>query len=268
MSQTANKEWNAEVYHRVSTPQQSWGKQVLARLPLRGDEMVLDAGCGSGILTADLLERLPNGNAIALDYSANMLEQAKAFLEPRFSGRVTYIEADLGRLDPAEAPGPVDAIFSTATFHWVLDHDRLFATLAALLKPGGRLVAQCGGGPNIKRPLDRAKALMTQEPFAPFFSGWTIPIYFAGAEITASRLNASGFTNIKTEIVEAPTNLGTAHAYREFLTNVVFHFFLDQLPNPDLRADFIDRLVDAGAGDDPPFSIDYWRLNIDATKQA
>lgn len=267
MSGTINKEWNAEVYHRVSTPQQSWGKQVLARLPLRGDETVIDAGCGSGILTGELLERLPNGQVIALDRSANMLVQARAHLEPAFGDRVTYIEADLGALEPSTLPGPVDAIFSTATFHWVLDHDRLFVTLSALLKPGGRLIAQCGGGANIKRPLDRAKQLMAQEPFAPYFAGYVIPMYFADAEITATRLAHSGFTEIETNLVEMPTLFEDAPAYREFLTNVIFHHFLERLPDAAMRSDFIERLVAAGAQDNPPFSIDYWRLNISATRR-
>lgn len=267
MSGTTSKEWNAEVYHRVSTPQQSWGKQVLARLPLRGDETVIDAGCGSGILTGELLERLPNGHVIALDRSANMLVQARAHLEPTYGDRVTYIEADLGALDLAGIPHPVDAVFSTATFHWVLDHDRLFASLSALLKPGGRLIAQCGGGANIKRPLDRAKALMAQEPYAPFFATYVIPMYFADAEITAQRLETSGFTEIDTHLIEMPTLFDDAPAYREFLTNVIFHHFLEQLPDAAMRSAFIEQLVEAGAQDNPPFSIDYWRLNISATKR-
>jgi trans-aconitate 2-methyltransferase len=266
MTTGEGKEWNAEVYHRISRPQQTWGAQVLERLPLRGDETVLDAGCGSGILTGELLERLPNGRVIALDRSENMLAQAREHLEPRFPGQVTYIAADLGRLDEAEIPEPVDAIFSTETFHWVHDHDRLFRGLSALLKPGGRLIAQCGGGPNIGRILDRAKALMRQEPFAPHFATYVIPMHFAGPETTAERLSRAGFTNIRTWLTEAPTVLDDESTYREFLTNVIFHHFLEQLPDVALRREFIERLVVAARSDDPPYSLDYWRLNIKAQK--
>ena len=261
------KEWNAEVYHRISRPQQTWGAKVLTRLELRGDETVIDAGCGSGRLTAELLERLPGGRVIALDRSENMLAEARDYLEPTYPGQVTYIQADLGALDPAAIPGPADAIFSTATFHWVHDHDRLFAELAALLKPGGRLVAQCGGGANIATLLNRAKALMAQEPWASYFTRFVIPMYFADPEITAKRLERAGFTEVETWLEETPTVFESETVYREFLTNVIFHHFLEVIPDQKLRASFIEKLVEQGRGDNPPFLIDYWRLNIQAVRR-
>lgn len=260
------KEWNAAVYHRISRPQQAWGATVLERLPLRGDETVIDAGCGSGQLTAGLLERLPRGHVIALDRSRNMLDEARAYLESRFGDRVTYIQADLGALEPAAIPIQADAIFSTATFHWVHDHDRLFASLAACLKPGGRLVAQCGGGENIATILGRAHARMTEEPFAPYFAGFRVPTYFATVEETEERLRASGFTGIQVWLNEQPTVLEDEPTYREFLTNVIFHPYLGWLPDPALKAAFIEGLVAQGREDSPPFLLDYWRLNIIARR--
>src|SRR5437588_4192796 len=112
-------EWDAGAYHRLSNPQVKWGERVLECLPLRGDETVLDAGCGTGRLTAELLERLPRGRVIAMDRSANMVRAARDYLGSRFGDRVTVVEADLAALDMDQA---VDAIFSTSTFHWVKDH--------------------------------------------------------------------------------------------------------------------------------------------------
>src|SRR5438477_4525677 len=89
------KEWNATLYHQISTPQVSWGKKVLARVSLRGDERLLDAGCGTGRLTSDLLEALPNGHVVALDVSQNMLDEAHAYLEPDFIGCVEFVRCDL-----------------------------------------------------------------------------------------------------------------------------------------------------------------------------
>jgi trans-aconitate methyltransferase len=261
-----NKEWNAEAYHRVSTPQQAFGAKVLSRLELRGDETVVDAGCGTGRLTAELLERLPRGRVIALDYSANMLEQARAYLDPRFPGQVTYLEADLGNLDRSLVAHPVDLVFSTATFHWVLDHDRLFAGLASLLKLGGRLVAQCGGGPNLATIRTRGHALALSEPYATYFTDFQFPVFYADAESTAARLVNSGFTGIRTWLEEAPTTLLNAATYREFLASVTFHTYVDRLPAGDLREQFLDTLVEYGAGDDPPFLLDYWRLNMEVTR--
>ena len=126
-------EWEAGTYHRVSTPQVNWGRTVLARLPLTGTETVVDAGCGTGRLTAELLERVPNGHVIAVDRSANMLAEAEAHLAPRFGDRVSFHLADVQDLS---LPEPVDAIFSTATFHWVPDHPRLFRALYCLPEAG------------------------------------------------------------------------------------------------------------------------------------
>src|SRR5438045_5843592 len=133
-------DWNANAYDRVADPQARWGATVLERLPLDGDERVLDAGCGTGRVTALLLERLPRGRVVALDGSPSMIEEARR----RFAGdaRVELVTADLAR--PLPLAAAVDAVLSTATFHWIADHGALFRNLAAVLRPGGRLCAQCG----------------------------------------------------------------------------------------------------------------------------
>ena len=140
-----SRDWDAATYDRVSTPQVEWAERVLDRLPLRGDETVLDAGCGSGRVTRMLLDRLPRGHVVAVDSTASMVEHAKAALDPE---RATVFQADLTELELDE---PVDAVFSNAVFHWIRDHDLLFERLHAALRPGGRLVAQCGGQGNVER---------------------------------------------------------------------------------------------------------------------
>src|SRR5215212_8517559 len=149
-------DWNASRYDKVADPQTRWGAEVLERLPLEGDETVLDAGCGTGRVTELLLARLPRGRVVALDASAAMLEQARGRLA-RFGDQVSYVHADLGQPLPLEEP--VDAILSTATFHWVADHDALFANLAPAVRHGGWLVAQCGGFGNIARFLEIAASV-------------------------------------------------------------------------------------------------------------
>ncbi|HEU4571151.1 MAG TPA: methyltransferase domain-containing protein, partial [Candidatus Limnocylindrales bacterium] len=143
MAGRGTRDWDATTYDRVSTPQQDWARPVVERLPLRGDETVLDAGCGTGRVTAMLLERLPAGRVIAVDGSAAMVAEARAFLDPE---RTVVIHSDLVDLELDEQ---VDAVFSNAVFHWIADHERLFATLHAALAPGGRLEAQCGGAGNV-----------------------------------------------------------------------------------------------------------------------
>jgi len=242
-------DWNATSYDKVADPQTRWGAEVLERLPLEGDETVLDAGCGTGRVTELLLARLPRGRVVALDFSGAMLEQARARLAP-FGDRVSYVQADLGR--PLPLAAPVDAVLSTATFHWVMDHDALFANLSAVLRPGGWLVAQCGGFGNI------ARLLRTAVEVRPDFSRQH---NFQTAEATAARLDASGFSSIRTWLSDAPTPFDTAAAFEAFLATVCLRTFLDELPVAE-REPFV-RAVAARL---PEPVLDYVRLNITARK--
>ena len=256
-------EWDAASYHRLSAPQFSWGVRVLERLHLKGDETVMDAGCGSGRLTALLLERLPRGHVVAVDLSQNMLTEARAHLSQRFGGRVSFVRADLASL-PFD--GAVDGVFSTAAFHWVPDHPRLFRSLYECLSPGGWLVAQCGGGPNIARLMRRASVLTASEPYAAYFSGWKDTKVFADEATTAERLRAAGFVEVETGLEPAPTILSGADEFREFLTTVNMHAHLARLPEGSLRRRFVEELTEQAATDDPPYALDYCRLNMRALR--
>jgi len=256
-------EWNAAAYHKVSGPQTSWGQKVLARLSVNGDERAIDAGCGSGRLTGELMERLPRGRLIAIDRSWNMLMTARANLRPAFGPRVGFVQVALPDL-PFE--NWADLVFSTATFHWIKDHQALFNNILTTLRPGGRLMAQCGGGPNLVRAHSLAEQLMHAEPFAPYFTDWPGPWEFANAETTAERLQRAGFEGIDTSLEEAPTTLATEADYREFVTTVIYHPHLERLPDPSLKQAFIDRVTELSAREDPPFTLDYWRLNISARR--
>jgi trans-aconitate 2-methyltransferase len=242
-------DWNAPKYDRVADPQTRWGAEVLERLALRGDETVLDAGCGTGRVTELLLARLPRGRVVALDFSAGMLGQARERLAP-FGDRVTYVEADLGR--PLPIPARVDAVLSTATFHWVPDHDALFENIAAVMKPGGRLVAQCGGFGNIARFLRVAREV---------HPGFRRVHNFQTAEATAARLKASGFDEVSTWLSEAPTRFEPGAAFEAFIETVCLRTFLDELPTEER-----EPFVKAVAARMPEPVLDYVRLNITARR--
>jgi trans-aconitate 2-methyltransferase len=259
------REWNATSYHLVANPHVDWGKTVLERLPLRGDETVIDAGCGTGRLTELLLERLPDGHVIAIDQSANMLERAEAHLRPRFGDHVSFARHDLADMPYART---ADAVFSTATFHWLPDHDRLFATLFRALKPGGWLIAQCGGAGNIQHINDRAMEILRQPPFAGHIGSWIGPWTFADAPETEQRLANAGFTDIAANVIDAPVVLADEAAYREFLHTVVLGSHLERIPDPALQRDFIDRMVAGGATDEPQWSLAYTRLNLQGRRPA
>jgi trans-aconitate methyltransferase len=258
-------EWNASVYHQVSGPQTSWGQKVLARVALHGDERVIDAGCGSGRLTGALLDRLPHGRCVAIDRSWNMLMAARANLRPTYGSRVGFVQVSLPDLPFS---GWADLVFSTATFHWVRDHDALFRSIHRALRPAGRLEAQCGGGPNLARAHALAQQVMEGPAFAPAFAGWEGPWEFASAETTSERLSAAGFTEIETSLEAAPTTLATDADYREFVSTVIYHAHLARLPDTAGQQAFIDEVTALSARENPPFTLDYWRLNIKARRPA
>ncbi len=257
------REWTAETYHRISDPMLAFAGPVLTRLPLDGDETVVDVGCGTGRVTELLLERLPTGRVLCVDLSSNMLVLARRYLKGRFERQVGFALADATALPVAAR---ADAIFSTATFHWILDHPALFRSLYAALRPGGHLVAQCGGGPNIRRLRDRCDALMRMRPFAPYFADWREPWEFAGAEATVQRLRGAGFVDARASVESSPVFQPSAAAYAEFVTNVICRPHLAYLPEEQLRAAFIARLTEQAATDDPRYELDYWRLNMEARK--
>jgi trans-aconitate methyltransferase len=246
----------------LSDPLFQWGLKVLERLELRGDETVLDAGCGTGRVTAELLRRLPNGRVIASDVSENMLASARETLAP-FDDRVTFLQADMADL-PLESE--LDVVFSTAAFHWVQDHDALFRSLHRALKPKGKIVAQCGGGPNIEILRARAARLLDERPeFAACFRDFQEPWYYASPEQTTGRLKRIGFVDAEAWLQSAPTTIPDPKRYREFLRTVILRAHVSKLP-PDGQDYLLDRMTELAAHDDPPFTIDYWRLNIQATK--
>ncbi len=246
------REWDGASYDRISQTMEALGLEVLQRLELTGGEVVLDAGCGSGRITRALLEQLPHGRVIAVDESPSMIEAARRRLGPAVDLRV----ADLLELE-LELEEPVDAIFSTATFHWISDHGRLFRRLRAALHPGGRLVAQCGGEGNIDVLRAEASAVLAREPYAQHFTDWRAPWNYAGPEQTRERLLAAGFTAAECWLTDAPRE--PEHP-REFLATIVLGPHVQQLPE-QLRERFMDDVLEA-LGE--PVVVDYVRLNIDA----
>ncbi len=257
-------EWNASVYHQISNPHITWGRTVLGGLELRGNETAVDAGCGSGRLTTELLELLPDGRVIAIDRSANMVEQARENLA-QFGDRVSVIQADVSNLSPEVVGETVDLVFSTATFHWIPNHQQLFRGIYSILKPGGRISAQCGGGPNLDQLLARTRELMRSPEYAEWFGNWPGPWEFADDITTTNRMQDAGFTDITTWLYEAPTPMADAETYRGFLTNVIMGEHLARLPE-EKRAPFIDTLTEGAELEEPPFVLDYWRLNMRATR--
>jgi trans-aconitate 2-methyltransferase len=256
------REWDADEYEKLSAPQTRWGVEVLERLVVRGDEAAIDAGCGTGRVTELLLAKLPEGSVLAIDGSRAMVEAARR----RFAGepRVRVERQDLLSLDVEER---VDLIFSTATFHWIWDHDRLFENLARAIKPGGRLVAQCGGEGNISRATRATKETMEEERYLDYFVGWEDDKYYADARTTARRLEAAGFEEVETWLHEEVAAFDSADELARFLGTVVLGGHLEKLSEEE-RVPFAAGVAEKVVAVDGRPALDYVRLNMMARRSA
>jgi trans-aconitate 2-methyltransferase len=251
---TTTRDWDAGTYDAVGTGVQAFGHALLDRLVLDGDERVLDAGCGSGAVTRGLLERLPRGHVIGVDGSPAMIERAREELgeDPRLELAV----ADLTELELAE---PVDVVFSSAVFHWIADHERLFARLHAALRPGGILLAQCGGQGNIADVRRALAVVESQEPFAEHLAGWAGPWNFSPPHLACERLERTGFVDVR-----AMTHIEvvTPDDPVRFVSTMILGAHLDRLP-PALRARFAERVLEEM---ERPGEFRYVRLTLSARR--
>jgi trans-aconitate 2-methyltransferase len=243
-------DWDAKTYDRVSDPQTRWGAVVLDRLELQGHERVLDAGCGTGRVSELLVQRLPQGQLVALDADPAMIAEARQRLRA-YSDRVEFVVTNL--LDPL-AIAAVDAVFSTAAFHWIRDHERLFANLAATLRPNGQLVVQCGGAGNVASFLSVMQQLGQAS---------TAPWNFATPEETRATLERCGFTGINVWLSDEPTKFATRGDMEAFVRTSCLGPWLARLPEAEQGA-FSQHVAERL----PSLVLDYVRLNIVARRAA
>ena len=254
MSRTVD--WDAASYDRLADPQEEWGREVIERLRLAGDETVLDAGCGSGRVSRLLLERLPRGRLIGVDGSPSMIEAARRSL-----GSQNRVELRVGDLLELDLEDEVDAVFSNAAFHWIADHDALFVRLRAALRPGGRIEAQCGGEGNVAEWERAIDALSGDERFGAYLRGMPTPFHFASVGDTELRLERAG---LAVDRVWLERREVVPPDPRDYLRGVGLVHHLHRLP-----AELHEPFVDAVLGSMPrPLRLDYVRLNISAARPA
>lgn len=251
--ETKPADWDAGTYSRVSIPQRVWSAAVLDRLSLTGADTVLDAGCGSGEVTEALLNKLPDGRVIAVDGSPSMVEKARARLP---EDRVEVICRDLTELD---LDGVADHAFSNAVFHWIQDHDRLFAGLCRAIRPGGQLVAQCGGEGNVAEIVAALEVVRAEDPWREELNGFAAPWNFAGPEKTTRRLESAGFTEVECSLEERVARPKEPQAFLEASGLAPVRARL----SPELFTAFSDRMMEVMG---QPETFQYVRLNIKARR--
>ena len=251
MAGSSTRDWDASTYQRVALPHEDWARAVLDRLGLEGGETVLDAGCGSGRTTSIVIERVPDGRVIAVDGSPSMVEKVEEVLRPQD----TALVSDLTKLELDEQ---VDAVFSTAVFHWISDHEALFARMRAALRDGGRFAAQCGGEGNIDAFRKAGEEVAAREPYAPYLEGIEKLWNYAAPEETEERLRRAGFTDVRCWLEPWPV---VPPEPVVFTKTICLGAHVERLPE-GLRDKYV---ADVLATQPEPLTLEYVRLNIEAT---
>lgn len=251
-SEPPNDEWDASSYDRLPLPHERWGSGLLSKIDLDGDEHVLDAGCGTGRDTVELLKRLPRGHVTAVDASGAMLSRLRERTAGR-ADRLTVIQDDLtGSLSLHR---PADVVFSVATLHWVPDHERVFANFASAMAPGALLAFECGGEGNISRVLDAVRRATGDDSES---IGW----HFADPVETERRLLDAGFVEIDARLREDPAHLPPGEVFRDYLATVILGRHLARIP-----AEGRSAVVHAVAAEMAEPVVDYVRLEVTARRR-
>jgi len=251
--------WNAEVYERISRPMRRWAQRVIEDLELRGDEVVLDAGCGSGSVTLDLREKLPQGRIYALDSSAEMIASLSRQLAQRGIANVVPIRASLTDF---ALPEPVDRVFSNAGFHWIPDDAALFGCLHRATRPGGRLRAQCGGLGNLAEVLSSAGEVRRTARFARHLDGFADAKKYRSETGATSALAAAGWREARAHLWPEPVAFEDPCEAALYLKTIVLRDHVARLPG-DLADDYARAVVEQTLRRRGlPFTADYVRLDL------
>ena len=264
-------DWDAHDYVAHSAAQQLWARELIEKLRLRGDEAVLDIGCGDGRATAMIAERLPDGSALGVDSSPSMIAKAREQFPPPGGGRRAGPANLIFRLLDARAldlPPAFDVAFSTAALHWIPDHEAILRGVRAALLPGGRLLFQMGGRGNITEALAVMEEVMGRPRWRSYFAGFVPPHHFFGPEEYEVWLPAAGLALTRVELFPRDMPHAGRAAFVGWLRTTWFPY-IECVP-PELAAVFLDEVADAYEAAHPPdedgvYRVRLMRLEVEAT---
>jgi trans-aconitate 2-methyltransferase len=272
--------WDAREYDIVADVQERWGRKLIERNQWRGDEVVLDAGCGSGRLFPHLLEKIPRGRLYGADADGRMVQQARERAQGIASKpAVVVLQCDLSRIDlaviksaeanstngPQASVSGFDVVISNAVFHWIADKLALFSHLSALLKTEGRLTAQFGGLKNLQRARSAAyRAARETDLLAALHVASEKTIYLP-AEDTRDQLRVCGFRNVRVWEHEEQTVFPDRESFLRFCAAVIFTPLRPLVPESSWQP-FLNEFAAQIYGLFGEWKLDYVRQNIEAQK--
>ena len=264
---TAPVQWDPRDYAASSASQAQWGRELIGRVTWRGDEEVLDVGCGDGRLTAALAGRVPRGHVLGIDASAEMVAHASTAHPASDCPNLRFARMDAARL---RLPRAFDVVFSNAVLHWVPDHRAFLRGAAAALRSGGRLVVSCGGRGNADDVFGVLRAEMRAAEWRTFFRGLRKPYFFHSDQEYHAWLPEAGFRPLRIRLVPRDAVHESVEAFAGWF-RTTWMPYTHRVPEAR-RADFINGVVARFLGKFPPDSrgglrVRMVRLEIDAVRQ-
>jgi len=190
--------WNAADYSRSSPAQARWAQELIAKLRLRGNERVLDIGCGDGKVTAELARSLPGGDITGVDSSPEMIRFACDHFPRSEYRNLSFMQADARALPFSEE---FDIVFSNAALHWIPDHKPVLAGIARSLRPEGKLLIQMGCKRNAEQILGVGDIVQERPEWAKYFRGFSFTFGFFDSAEYRAWLIESGFEPLRVELI-------------------------------------------------------------------
>lgn len=258
--------WNAEDYCTSSSNQKKWALELLSKLDLKGNERVLDIGCGDGEITAAIAQRVPRGSVVGIDSSKEMIDLATRRFSSEHYPNIAFLLKDAGALDFREE---FDAVFSNACLHWVIDHQPVLVGIRRCLKPSGRVLLQMGGKGNAATVLEAIDAVLKMPRWARYFNRFAFPYAFYGPDEYRSWLAALGLQIRRAELLSKEMIHEGSDGFVAWLRTTWLPY-TERVPG-SLREEFIREIVAAHARIRPPdadgsIHLTMVRLEVEAEK--
>jgi trans-aconitate 2-methyltransferase len=253
-SVNARDTWNPTQYERFRAEREQPFHDLVALISKRPAGRVVDLGCGTGLLTAELHRDLAASATLGVDSSDAMLARART-LEVQ---GMEFIHGDISEWQPA---APFDVVFSNAALQWVGDHHALFARLTAMLVPGGEIAVQVPANfDHVSHTL--AADIAREEPFIGAMHGYTRTFSVLPPEEYAALLHDLGFAEQSVRLQVYGHLLESPDAVVEWVRGTLLTDYESRLPAA-MYQDFVARYrerLNAALGDQRPYFYPFKRI--------
>lgn len=263
MGNLMDKGFDGQKYEKYSKPQEEWGSRMMDELDLRGDECILDLGCGNGLLTEKLAKRVPGGRVIGVDSSSSMLEQAN-------SHKADNVEFRLLDMEDMIIDEKFDVVFSNAALHWVKDHSHVLQIMHDSLKSNGIMRVQFAGKGNCIHIAGVMMEAICSHEFESEFRYFEWPWYMPDKAKYEQSLRSVGFDEYRVWIENADHNFPDEESFVGWIEQpglVPFVSVLSEGRSSLFRDVVVDKAKKVAAQPDGTYFEFFRRLNVFAVKK-